>query len=149
MYYHFILCPLNPPTRRGFRGTFRSLIRSEIERRLGEIRIFYLQPITKEALVERLSSEVQGKILNLERTSSRHEKRLYGIKSELDKRYLERARKIINNVGDYIGDYLPRFFSPQRSIFDYVRKHKVEFLSEYKLFEEVRVRTLKKATISK
>ena len=87
--------------------------------------------------------------MNLERTSSRYEKRLYEIKSELDKRYLERARKIINDVGDYIGDYLPRFFSHQRSIFDYVRKHKVEFLSEYKLFEEVRVRTLKKAAVSK
>jgi len=100
-----------------------------------------LQPITEEVLVKRLSNEVQGEILNLERISSRYEKRLYEIKSELDAKYLERVRKIINNVGDFIGGFLPRFFSYQRSIFDYVRKHKVEFLSEYKLLEEVRVRT--------
>jgi len=100
-----------------------------------------LQPITEEVLVERLSNEVQGKILNFERISSRYEKRLYEIKSELDGKYLERARKIINDVGDFVGDFLPRFFSYQKSIFDYVRKHKVEFLKEYKLLEEVRVRT--------
>jgi hypothetical protein len=100
-----------------------------------------LEPISDEALIEKLSNEVEGKILNYERISSRYKKRPYEIKRELDGMYLEKVKQIINQVGDFIGGYLTRFLSYQRSIFDYVRKHKVEFLSEYKVLEEVRVIT--------
>lgn len=98
-------------------------------------------PITEEALIEKLSNEVEGKILNYERISSKYKRKLYEIKGELDGKYLEKAKKVINEVGDFIGDFLPKFFSYQRSNFDYVRKHKVEFLSEYDLLVRVKAKT--------
>jgi len=100
-----------------------------------------LQPITEEILLEKLSNEVEGKILGYERISSEYKKKPYEIKSELDWKYLEKARKVIDEVGDFIGGYLTRFFSYQRSIFDYVRKHKVEFLGEYVLLAKAKVKT--------
>jgi hypothetical protein len=68
-------------------------------------------------------------------------KKPYEVKSELDGKYLEKAKTVVNEVGDFIGDSLPRFFSYQRSIFNYVRKHKVEFLSEYELLVKVKAKT--------
>ena len=100
-----------------------------------------MEPITEEVLLEKLSNEVEGKILNYERISSKYKKNLYEIKSELDGKYFEKVKKVINEVGDFIGGFLPKFFSYQRSIFNYVRKHKVEFLSEYQLLVETRAKT--------
>lgn len=100
-----------------------------------------MEPIREEVLLEKLSNEVEGKILNYERISSKYKKKPYEIKSELDGKYLERVKKVINEVGDFIGGYLTRFLSYQRSIFDYVRKHKVEFLSEYNLLVKVKGKT--------
>ena len=100
-----------------------------------------MEPITEEVLLEKLSNEVEGKILNYERISSKYKKKPYEIKGELDGKYFEKVKKVINEVGDFIGGFLPKFFSYQRSIFDYVRKHKVEFLSEYQLLVEIRAKT--------
>jgi len=60
-----------------------------------------LQPITEEILLEKLSNEVEGKILGYERISSEYKKKPYEIKSELDWKYLEKARKVIDEVGDF------------------------------------------------
>ena len=98
-------------------------------------------PITEEALTQKLSNEVEGKILNYERISSKYKKKPYEIKSELDEKYLEKAKEVINEVGEFIAGFLPKFFSYQRSNFHYVRKHKVEFLSEYQLLVETRAKT--------
>lgn len=100
-----------------------------------------MEPITEEALFEKLSNEVEGKILHYERISSKYKKKPYEIKGELDGKYLEKVKKVIKEVGDFIGGSLPTFFSYQRSIFDYVRKHKVEFLSEYELLVKVKAKT--------
>jgi len=100
-----------------------------------------LEQVTEEVLFEKLSNEVEGKILNYERISSHYIKKPYEIRSELDGKYLEKVKKIIDEVGNFIGGFLPKFFSYQRSSFDYVRKHKVEFLNEYGLLVKVRVRT--------
>lgn len=100
-----------------------------------------MEPITEGALFEKLSNEVEGKILNYERISSKYKKKPYEIKSELDGKYLEKVKKVINEVGDFIGGSLAGFFSYQRSIFNYVRKHKVEFLSEYELLVKVKAKT--------
>jgi len=100
-----------------------------------------LEPITEEILLKKLSKEVEGKILNYERLSSNYKKKIYEIKSESDRKYLEQVKKIIDEVGDFIGGFLPKFFSYQRSSFNYVRKHKTEFLCECKLLVRIRANT--------
>jgi len=105
------------------------------------MRIFFLGPITEEALLEELSNRVEGGILNYQRISSKYKRKPYEIKSELDEEYLERVRKTVNEVGDFVGGFLRGFFSYQRVSFDYVRRHKVEFLSECELLAKVRVKT--------
>ncbi len=103
--------------------------------------VSYLQPITDEMVIERLRREMGEEILHYERISSKHKKEPYETKSELDQKYLEHAKGITNDVGDFISVFLPRFFSPQRADFDYVRKNNVEFLTRHELLVKARVRT--------
>ncbi len=105
------------------------------------MKVFYLQPITDDIVIERLHHEMGEEILHYDRISSTRRKKPYETKDELDLRYLEHAKGIINDVGDFIRGFLPRFFSPQRADFDYVRKHNVEFLGGHELLVKVRVRT--------
>ncbi len=103
--------------------------------------VFYLQPITDDIMIEKLHREMGEEILHYDRLSSIHKKKPYEPKNELDLRYLEHAKGIINDVGGFIRGFLPRFFSPQRADFDYVRKHNVEFLRSHELIVKVRVGT--------
>ncbi len=103
--------------------------------------VFYLQPITDDIMIEKLHREMGEEILHYDRLSSTHKKKPYEPKNELDLRYLEHAKGIINDVGGFIRGFLPRFFSPQRADFDYVRKHNVEFLRSHELIVKVRVGT--------
>ncbi len=54
-----------------------------------------MEPITEEALIEKLSNEVEGKLLNYERISSKYKKKPYEIKGELDGKYLEKVKEIM------------------------------------------------------
>jgi hypothetical protein len=105
------------------------------------MKVFYLQPVTDEILIEKLHREMGEEILHYDRISSTRKKEPYEAKSELDLKYLEHAKGIINHVGDFIRGFLPRFFSSQRADFDYVRRHNVEFLSRHELLVKVRVKT--------
>lgn len=107
------------------------------------MKTFYLEPVTEGMLAEKLSREVGEEILRCERISSLHRKHPYEIKSELDAKYLEHARKIIGDVGDFVRDCLPGFPSQQRVNFDYVRMRQVEFLDRYELLVTVRAETVK------
>ena len=105
------------------------------------MKVFYLQPITDDVLIEKLHHEIEGEIIDCDRISSAHKKQPYETKNELDLRYLEHARGIIDDVSDYIRGFLPRFFSSQRADFDYVRRYNVEFLKRHQLLITVRART--------
>lgn len=105
------------------------------------MKVFYLQPITDDILIEKLHREMGEEILHYDRISSTRRKEPYETKNELDLKYLENAKGIINDVGDFIRGFLPRFFSPQRADFDYVRKYNVEFLGRHELLVRVRVKT--------
>ncbi len=105
------------------------------------MKVFYLQPITDDIVIEKLHREMEEEILHYDRISSKRKKEPYKIKDEFDLRYLEHAKEIINDVGDFIRGFLPRFFSPQRADFDYVRKYNVEFLGRHELIVKVRVKT--------
>jgi len=107
------------------------------------MKTFYLEPVTEDMVAEKLSSEAGEEILHYERISSLYRKHPYKIKNEHDAKYLEHAKKIIGDVGDFIRDYLPRFPSHQRANFDYVRAHRVEFLDRYELLVTVRAETVK------
>ena len=105
------------------------------------MKIFYLQPITDDIVIEKLHREMGEEILGYDRISSTRKKEPYETKNELDMKYLEHAKGIINDVGDFIRGFLPRVFSPQRADFDYVRKNNVEFLIRHEFLVKVRVRT--------
>ena len=107
------------------------------------MKTFYLEPVTEDMIAEKLSREVREEIVRYERMSSSHRKYPYEIRSEPDAKYLEHAERIIGDVGDFVRDYLPRFFSHQRINFDYVRKRQVEFLDRYELLVTVRADTVK------
>ena len=105
------------------------------------MKVFYLHPITDDIVIEKLHREMGEEILHYDRISSKRKKEPYEIKDEFDLKYLEHAKGIINDVGDFIRGFLPRFFSPQRADFDYVRKYNVEFLGRHELIVKVRVKT--------
>jgi hypothetical protein len=105
------------------------------------MKVSYLQPITDDILIKKLRSEIGEEILHCNRIFSTHKKVPYEIKNELDMKYLEHAKRIIIDVSDFIRDFLPRFFSPYRADFDYVRRYNVEFLSRHELFVKVRAKT--------
>jgi len=105
------------------------------------MKVYYLQPITDDIVIEKLHREMGEEILGYDRISSTRKKEPYEIKNELDLKYLEHAKGIINDVGDFIRGFLPSFFSPKRADFDYVRKYNVEFLIRHELLLKVRVRT--------
>jgi len=107
------------------------------------MKTFYLEPVTDDMLAEKVSHEVGEEVLRCERISSLNRKRPYEIKNELDAKYLEHAKKIIGDVGDFVRDYLPGFPSHQRVNFDYVRMRRVEFLDRYELLVTVRAETVK------
>ena len=107
------------------------------------MKTFYLEPITEDMIVEKLRHEVGEEILHYERMSSSHKKHAYEISNEADAKYLECAKKIIGDVGDFIRDCLPRFPSNQRANFDYVRKHQVEFLDRYEFLIKIKAQTVK------
>lgn len=109
--------------------------------------VSYLQPVTNDVLIEKIHHEIGEEILDYDRISSTHRKEPYESKNELDLKYLEHAKGIINEVGDFIRGFLPRFLSPHRADFDYVRKHNVEFLKRHELLIEVRVKTNKEGKI--
>jgi hypothetical protein len=104
---------------------------------------FYLEPVTEDMIIEKLSREAGEEILGYERISSLTRKHPYEIKNEQDAKYLEDAKKIIADVGDFVRDCLPGFPSQQRANFDYVRAHQVEFLDRYELWLKVRAETPK------
>ncbi len=108
------------------------------------MRVSYLQPITDDVVIEKLRHEVGEEILHYDKISSTRRKEPYEIKNELDLKYLEHAKEIINDVGDFIRGFLPRLFSPQRANFDYVRIHNVEFLSRHQLLVRVKAKTYKR-----
>ena len=105
------------------------------------MKVFYLHPIKDDIVIEKLHREMGEEILHYDRISSKRKKEPYEIKDEFDLKYLEHAKGIINDVGDFIRGFLPRFFSPQRADFDYVRKYNVEFLGRHELIVKVRVKT--------
>lgn len=105
------------------------------------MKVFYLHPIKDDIVIEKLHREMGEEILHYDRISSKRKKEPYEIKDEFDLKYLEHAKGIINDVGDFIRGFLPRFFSPQRADFDYVRKYNIEFLGRHELIVKVRVKT--------
>ena len=105
------------------------------------MRVSYLQPITDDVVIEKLRHEMGEEILHFDKISSTRKKEPYEIKNELDLKYLEHAKEIINDVGDFIRGFLPRLFSPQRASFDYVRIHNVEFLSRHQFLVRVKAKT--------
>lgn len=106
------------------------------------MRVFYLGPITDDVLFKKLSDEIKEKILSYDKVFSKRQRRVYEIKNKLDRKYLEHVKGITNEIGDFIRDFLPRFyFSSQRGDFDYVRKYRVEFLNRHELLVKVRVKT--------
>ncbi len=107
------------------------------------MKIFYLQPITDDIVIEKLHREMGEEILDYYRISSTRKKEPYETKNESDLKYLDHAKGIVNDAGDFIRGFLPRFFSPQRGDFDYVRKYNVEFLSRHELLVRARARTAK------
>jgi len=94
------------------------------------MKVSYLQPVTNDILIRKLHLELGEKILHYERISSTPKKDPYRINNELDLRYLEHAKRIITDVGDFISGFLPGFLSSKRADFDYVRRFNVEFLSK-------------------
>ncbi|MDI6806765.1 MAG: hypothetical protein QMD14_03030 [Candidatus Aenigmarchaeota archaeon] len=108
------------------------------------MRALSLKLIPDDVLVERLSHEMREKVLHYERIGSTPKKEPYEIKNELDTKYLNHVEKIVSDVGDFIGDFLPRFFSYERAGFDYVRKRQVEYLNRCELLVKVRVKTEQK-----
>lgn len=105
------------------------------------MKVYYLQPITDDIVIEKLHRETGEEILHYDRISSKRKKEPYETKNEWDLKYLEHAKGIINEVGEFIRVFLPRFFSPQRADFDYVRKQNLEFLSKHVLLVKLRVKT--------
>jgi hypothetical protein len=110
---------------------------------VGQIKVSYLQPITDTILIEKLHREMGEEILDFDRISSSRRKEPYESKNEVDLKYLEYAKGIINDVGDFVSGFLPKIFSSQRADFDYVRKHNIEFLNRHELLVRVRARTHK------
>lgn len=92
-------------------------------------------------VIEKLHREMDEEILGYDRISSTRKKKPYETKNALDLKYLEHAKGIINDVGDFIRGFLPRVFSPKRADFDYVRKNNVTFLIRHEFLLTVRVRT--------
>ena len=107
------------------------------------MKTFYLEPVTEDVIAEKLRREVGEEIQHWERVSSFHRKHRYEIRNEADAKYLEHAKKVIGDVGDFIRDCLPGFPSHQRVNFDYVRARQVEFLDKYELLVTVRAKTVK------
>jgi hypothetical protein len=105
------------------------------------MKVYYLQPITDDMVIEKLHREMGGEILGYDRISSSRKKEPYEIINEFDLKYLEHAKGIIYDVGEFIRGFLPRVFSPKRADFDYVRKNNVAFLIRHELLLTVRVRT--------
>ncbi len=107
------------------------------------MKTFYLEPITEAMIVENLNREVGEEVLRFETISSSRKKYAYEIKNEADAKYLERAKKIIGDVGDFIRGCLPGFPSNQRVNFDHVRTNNVEFLYRYEFLVTVKAETVK------
>ncbi len=105
------------------------------------MKVYYLQPITDDMVIEKLHREMGEEILGYDRISSTRKKEPYEIINALDLKYLEHVKGIINDVGDFIRGFLPRGFSPKRADFDYVRKNNVAFLIRHEFLLKVRVRT--------
>jgi len=106
------------------------------------MKTFYLEPVTDDMIADKLRHEVGEEVLRFERMSSSRKKYLYEIRNEADAKYLERAKEIIGDVGDFIRDYLPGFPSHQRVNFDYVRTREVDFLDRYELLVRVKAETV-------
>jgi hypothetical protein len=107
------------------------------------MKVSYLQPVTDDILIRKLYLEMGEKVLHYERISSTPKKEPYRINNELDLRYLEHAKRIITDVGDFISSFLPGFPSSRKADFDYVRRFNVEFLNRHELLIKVRVTTSK------
>lgn len=107
------------------------------------VKTFYVEPVTEDMLTEELSRQAGEEVLHCERISSLHQKHPYEIKNEPDAKYLEHAKKIIGDAGDFVRDCLPRFPSRQRVNFDYVRTRQMEFLDRYELLVRVKAEMVK------
>jgi len=104
---------------------------------------FYLEPVTEDVIAEKLRCEAGEEILRYEKTSSLHRKHPYEIRNEPDAKYLEHAKRIIGDVGDFVRECLPGFPSRQKANFDYVRTRQLEFLDRYELLVTVKAETVK------
>lgn len=107
------------------------------------MRTLYLEPVTQDLLAEKASQEVGEEVLSCQRISSSRRKQQYIIKTESDAKYLQRARNLIGEVGDFVRSYLPKFLSRQRANFDYVCKQQLEFLETHETLVKVKVETPK------
>lgn len=107
------------------------------------MKAYYLEPITEDILVKRLSCEVGGRVLHYRRISSSRAMELYQAEDESGAKYLQHAKEIVTSVGDFIRRFLPGFPSPARADFDFIRRHGVDFLSKHELLVRVRARTSK------
>ena len=105
------------------------------------MKAFYIEPITQRMLSEKLTEELGEHVLRYERISSLHNKHPYRVKNGLYAKYLDRAKQILDDVGEFVRGYLPGFPSYQRANFDYVRKHQMELCEEYGLLTRVRAET--------
>ncbi len=103
------------------------------------MKIYYPETITKAFIKESISSQVRGKILHYQVISSERMKEPYKIKNGKYDDYLNRVKKITDDVGDLIKRYLP-LFSSQRKDFRYIQK-KYEFLANHERLLEIRVKT--------
>jgi hypothetical protein len=105
------------------------------------MRTLYVEPLTEKLLLEKASQEVGEEVRHCQRISSSHRKHPYAIQSETDVEYLQHARKLVTDVGDFVRSRLPWFLSRERANFDYVRTHQLEFLERHEMLVKVKAET--------
>ena len=78
------------------------------------MKIFYPRTITKAFIKKSIANKIEGEILHYQIVSSERIKEPYQIKNEDYADYLKTAKKITNDVGYFIKDYL--YFHPRERI---------------------------------
>lgn len=103
------------------------------------MRIFYPKTITKAFIKENIASQIEGEILDYEIISSESIREPYQVKNRDYEDYLNKAKAIIKDVGEFIKGYLPPF-SSERKDFVLIRK-KFEFLAKHENLLKIKVKT--------
>jgi len=103
------------------------------------MRIFYPKTITKAFIEESIASQIEGEILDYEIISSERIREAYQIKNKDYADYLNKAKAMTDDVGEFIKGYLPAF-SSERKDFVLIRK-KFEFLAKHETLLKIRVKT--------